>query len=143
MAEQTVAHAIEGLKESNVRITPQRYAILEFLIEHRSHPTADEIFRALESRFPNMSVATIYNNLRKFVEIGIVQEMSYGDAASRFDFGVQKHYHAICTDCGKIEDFFYPGLEDVEMASSELTGYQISEHLLEVYGVCPNCQKKG
>ncbi|MGG5316337.1 Fur family transcriptional regulator [Enterococcus sp. AZ072] len=143
MAEQTVAHAIEGLKESNVRITPQRYAILEFLIEHRSHPTADEIFRALESRFPNMSVATIYNNLRKFVEIGIVQEMSYGDAASRFDFGVQKHYHAICTDCGKIEDFFYPGLEDVEMASSELTGYQISEHRLEVYGVCPNCQKKG
>lgn len=143
MAEQTVAHAIEELKESNVRITPQRYAILEFLIEHRSHPTADEIFRALESRFPNMSVATIYNNLRKFVEIGIVQEMSYGDAASRFDFGAHKHYHAICTDCGKIEDFFYPGLEDVEMASSELTGFEINEHRLEVYGLCPNCQTKG
>lgn len=143
MAKHAVEHAIEDLKEANVRITPQRYAILEFLIEHRTHPTADEIFRSLEDRFPNMSVATIYNNLRKFVEIGIVQEMSYGDAASRFDFGVQKHYHAICTECGKIEDFFYPGLEDVEMASSELTGFQISEHRLEVYGLCPSCQKKG
>ena len=141
MSKSSVKHAIEDLKEANVRITPQRYAILEYLIDHRTHPTADEIFRALEDRFPNMSVATIYNNLRKFVEIGLVQEMSYGDAASRFDFGSQKHYHAICTDCGKIVDFFYPGLEDVEMASSELTGFQINEHRLEVYGLCPTCQK--
>ena len=43
---------------------------------------------------------------------------------------------------GKIVDFFYPGLEDVEMASSKLTGYQINKHRLEVYGLCPDCQTK-
>lgn len=140
MENSAVEHAVENLKQAKVRITPQRYAILEYLIEHHSHPTADEIFKALEERFPNMSVATVYNNLRRFVEIGLVQEMSYGDAASHFDYSSHKHYHAICTNCGKIEDFFYPGLEDVEMASSQLTGYQITEHRLEVYGLCPDCQ---
>lgn len=142
MSSHAVEHAIDDLKAEGVRITPQRYAILEYLIQYHNHPTADEIFQSLEDRFPNMSVATVYNNLRKFVEIGIVKEMSYGDVASRFDFTRQKHYHAICNVCGKIEDFFYPGLEDVEMASSKLTGFQINEHRLEVYGVCPECQEK-
>lgn len=90
MTEQTVDHAIDELKAGGIRITPQRHAILEYLITYKNHPTADEIFQDLESRFPNMSVATVYNNLRKFVSIGIVTEMSYGDTASRFDYTQQK-----------------------------------------------------
>ncbi|WP_368294883.1 Fur family transcriptional regulator, partial [Enterococcus faecalis] len=103
-----VKNALAELKEANIRITPQRYAILEYLIENHTHPTADEIYRALEDHFPNMSVATVYNNLRLFTEIGFVQEMSYGDASSRFDFSSKKHYHVICQKCGKIVDFHYP-----------------------------------
>lgn len=138
--EKAIDHAIGELKKANIRITPQRRAILEFMIEHRVHPTADEIYRALADRFPNMSVATVYNNLRLFVRLGFVQELNYGDASSRFDFGSQHHYHAICNKCGKIVDFFYPGLEDVEMAAGKLTGFEIEEHRLEVYGICPECQ---
>ena len=66
--------ALEMLKKSSVRITPQRHAILEFLIHSMSHPTADEIYKALEGKFPNMSVATVYNNLRVFREVGLVKE---------------------------------------------------------------------
>lgn len=138
----TLEQAIDQLKQANIRITPQRHAILEYLVENHSHPTADEIYRSLEDRFPNMSVATVYNNLRLFVEIGFVQEMKYGDASSRFDFGSNHHYHAICKQCNKITDFFYPGLEDVEMAASQLTGYTVDEHRLEVYGLCNDCQNK-
>lgn len=54
-----VKNALAELKEANIRITPQRYAILEYLIENHTHPTADEIYRALEDHFPNMSVATV------------------------------------------------------------------------------------
>ncbi|MGY3751101.1 peroxide-responsive transcriptional repressor PerR [Vagococcus acidifermentans] len=140
--EQMIKGAVEKLKASDIRITPQRNAILEYLIESHSHPTADEIYRALEDRFPNMSVATVYNNLRLFTEIGFVKEMSYGDASSRFDFTQTKHYHAICTKCGKIIDTFYPGLEDVEAATEKLTGFKIAEHRLELYGICPECQEK-
>lgn len=141
MSHEEVDFAIEELKKSNIRITPQRHAVLEYLIESHGHPTADEIYQALVPRFPNMSVATVYNNLRLFTKIGFVQEMPYGDASSRFDFASKKHYHAICQSCGKIVDTVYPGLEDVEKAVERLTGYQINTHRLELYGLCPECQK--
>lgn len=142
MEHLTVAEAITRLKEDKVRITPQRYAIMEYLANHHNHPTADEIYQEMASRFSGMSIATVYNNLRLLVDKGLVTEMNYGDASSRFDFTDQPHYHAICKKCGRIEDFYYPGLEDVEMAAGRLTGYNISQHRLEVYGLCPDCQKE-
>ncbi|CAM3281397.1 Fur family transcriptional regulator [Vagococcus fessus] len=142
MTEMKVEAAVAQLKQSDIRITPQRYAILEYLIESHSHPTADDIYKALSKRFPSMSVATVYNNLRLFTKIGFVQEMAYGDSSSRFDFSSQKHYHAICEECGKIVDTYYPGLDDVEVAAEQLTGFQINKHRMELYGICPDCQKK-
>src|SRR5699024_10745838 len=109
-----VEQSIERLKGANIRITPQRYAILEYMILTDSHPTAYEIYTALESRFPNMSVATDYNNLRLFIEQNLVKELNYGDASSRFDFSSTEHDHAVCTTCGRIEDVYYPGLEELE-----------------------------
>lgn len=139
---QLVEDSIARLKESNVRFTPQRYAILEYLVENDTHPTADEIYHALVGEFPSMSVATVYNNLRLFTKMGFVKEMLYGDTSSRFDFVSTKHYHVICSNCGKIEDFFYPGLDDVELVASNLTGFDVDSHRLEVYGLCSNCQEK-
>ena len=141
MAQLKVEQAVAQLKKSDIRITPQRFAILEFLIESESHPTADDIYKGLVDRFPSMSVATVYNNLRLFTKIGFVQEMAYGDASSRFDFSSHRHYHAICEKCGKIVDTYYPGLEDVEAATEQLTGFKIKEHRMELYGICPECQK--
>jgi len=134
--------ALETLKETGVRITPQRHAILEYLINSMTHPTADDIYKALEGKFPNMSVATVYNNLRVFREVGLVKELTFGDASSRFDFVTTQHYHVICENCGKIVDFHYPGLDEVEQLASHVTGFTINQHRLEVYGSCPDCVKK-
>ena len=103
----TVSHnqlkeALDTLKETGVRITPQRHAILEYLIDSMSHPTADDIYKSLEGKFPNMSVATVYNNLRVFREVGLVKELTFGDASSRFDFVTTHHYHVICENVVKL-----------------------------------------
>lgn len=137
-----LAEAIDVLKRTGVRITPQRHAILEFLINSHTHPTADDIYRSLESTYPNMSVATVYNNLRVFRDAGLIKELSYGDASSRFDFSTSDHYHAICNNCGKIVDFHYPGLDEVENFAAHMTGYEVNNHRLEVYGLCPDCKNK-
>ena len=139
--DHELEESIASLRKAGVRITPQRQAIMRYLISSHSHPTADEIYQALSPKFPNISVATIYNNLRVFKDIGIVKELTYGDSSSRFDFNTHNHYHIICEKCGKIVDFHYPGLEDVEMAASKLTGFEINEHRLELYGLCPDCQQ--
>ena len=139
MSEVVLKDALVTLKESGVRITPQRHAILEYLISSEMHPTADEIYKALEADFPNMSVATVYNNLRVFRNTGLVKELTYGDSSSRFDFVTHDHYHIICDQCGKIVDFHHPGLEEVEHLASHVTGFQVNSHRLEVYGTCPEC----
>jgi Fur family transcriptional regulator, peroxide stress response regulator len=142
VTENHLKEALETLKESGVRITPQRHAILEYLINSLSHPTADDIYKSLEGKFPNMSVATVYNNLRVFREVGLVKELTYGDASSRFDFTTSEHYHIICENCGKIVDFHYPGLDEVEHLASHVTGFKVGHHRMEIYGTCPDCAAK-
>jgi Fur family transcriptional regulator, peroxide stress response regulator len=140
---QRVEKAVEILKNTGVRMTPQRHAILSYLLDSMTHPTADEIYKALEGKFPNMSVATVYNNLRVFKEAGLVRELTYGDASSRFDANVEEdHYHAICTECGAIRDFHFPYLRDVEESAAESVGFRVTGHRMEIYGVCEECQKK-
>ncbi|WP_199624739.1 peroxide-responsive transcriptional repressor PerR [Paenibacillus alkalitolerans] len=134
-------HALDILKSTGVRMTPQRYAILSYLLESMTHPTADEIYKALADRFPSMSVATVYNNLKLFIEAGLVRELKYGDDSSRFDADMSEHYHAICEQCGKIEDFDYTPLTAVEHAAAAHTGFKIFGHRMEVYGVCRDCSK--
>ncbi|WP_336789244.1 peroxide-responsive transcriptional repressor PerR [Paenibacillus sp. MMO-177] len=137
----SVAEAIEQLKMNGVRMTPQRHAILSYLMGSMSHPTADEIYKSLSPNFPSMSVATIYNNLRLFVEAGLVRELTYGDDSSRFDADLSDHYHAICKSCGQIVDFEYPPLLEVERAASNKTGFKVEGHRMEIYGVCSNCSE--
>lgn len=139
MSHTHLKDALDTLKTTGVRITPQRHAILEYLIDSMIHPTADDIYKALADKFPNMSVATVYNNLRVFREVGLVKELTYGDSASRFDFVTGDHYHMICEECGKIVDFHYPGLDEVEQLASHVTGFEVNSHRLEVYGKCPSC----
>lgn len=134
-----LSEALDKLKSNGVRMTPQRHAILSYLIHSLNHPTADEIYRALESKFPNMSVATVYNNLKVFIESGLVRELTFGDDSSRFDADMSDHYHAICVNCGKIVDFEVPALLEAEREAGKQTKFHVHGHRLEVYGICPEC----
>ena len=139
--EHQLDESIASLRKAGVRITPQRQAILKFLIKVDTHPTADEIYQSLSPDFPNISVATIYNNLKVFKKIGIVKELTYGDASSRFDFDTHNHYHVICEKCGKIVDFHYPLLSEVEQLAQHVTNFNVSHHRMEIYGICESCQQ--
>lgn len=140
--QSKVSEAVKLLRDACVRITPQRQAILLYLVKTDKHPTADDIYQELSPIFPNISVATIYNNLKVFKKIALVRELTYGDASSRFEFITVPHYHVICSECGKISDFD----ADKEIKLNELaaneTGFKIKNHRLEFYGICPKCQLK-
>jgi Fur family transcriptional regulator, peroxide stress response regulator len=138
--ESRVEHAVDQLKSGGVRMTPQRYAILRYLMESRMHPTADDIFRALSPEYPSLSVATVYNNLKVFIDADLVRELTYGDDSSRFDADLSDHYHAICTQCGTMVDFDHPPVKDVEHAAAAATGFSIQGHRMEIYGLCPACK---
>ncbi|RUS42075.1 Fur family transcriptional regulator [Cohnella sp. AR92] len=137
--DSRVTHAVDQLKSGGVRMTPQRYAILQFLMESHVHPKADDIYRALSPQYPSLSVATVYNNLKLFVDAGLVRELTYGDNSSRFDADLSDHYHAICTSCGAMVDFEHEPVREVEDAARQRTGFVVHGHRMEIYGLCPTC----
>ena len=98
-------HAIKrSLAGSGLRSTPQRHAVMAFLMEKEGHPTAAEIFAAVNRLDPRSSRATIYNNLRDLVEAGLVRKVAVEGRAARFDAKGTRHHHFICDRCGNVED---------------------------------------
>src|SRR5947209_15983920 len=99
---------VAGIKRSfeacGLRCTPQRYAVMAYLIGHHRHPTAAEIFEAVNLLDPRSSRATTYNNLRDLVQAGLVREVAVEGRAARFDVKGTQHHHFICDRCGSVED---------------------------------------
>lgn len=142
MSEKRYQDALAILRQQEVRITPQRQAILKLLINSRSHPTAEAVYNTLKDEFTGISIGTVYNNLRLFKKLVIIQELTYGNEPSHFDYAQVRHFHVVCQNCGKVVDVFYPDLARIERLAEHLTGYQTSGNNIEVYGLCPDCQRK-
>ena len=106
----TLDEAISKLEAENIRLTSQRIAILEYLSAHHIHPTAEEIYHGIKENFPGISVATVYNNLRLFTDLGFLKEMKCGDASSSFYFSKNTKYNIICERCWKNTDIYYKRL---------------------------------
>lgn len=132
---------LKSLKDKGVRFTPQRQAILEYLLSTDTHPTAEEIYKQVKIKFPGVSLGTIYNTLNMLKEHGYVLELPSGDMSSRFDGNPANHYHVMCLMCGKVIDFHTPLIKMDELVA-EKTGFDVHTHNLVFYGICPECQEK-
>ena len=126
-----------SLEDSGLRCTPQRYAVMAFLMEHAGHPTAAEIFEAVNRVDPRSSRATTYNNLRDLVQAGLVREVAVEGRAARFDAKGVRHHHFICDRCGDVE---YLEWYDVPRPRSGSLGKRIlRESELIFRGLCTKC----
>jgi Fe2+ or Zn2+ uptake regulation protein len=132
------AEAIKrSLEDSGLKCTPQRYAVMKFLVEHTSHPTAAEIFEAVNRVDPRSSRATIYNNLSDLVQAGLVREVAVEGRAARFDAKGMRHHHFICDRCGNVEDMEW---YDVPQPVSGSLGKRVLRECELIFrGLCTKC----
>lgn len=136
------AEAIKrSFESSGLRCTPQRYAVMAFLMEHSGHPTAAEIFEAVNRVDPRSSGpttrATTYNNLRDLVKAGLVREVAVEGRAARFDAKGTRHHHFICDRCGNVEDIAWCDVP--KPAQSSLGKRILRECELIFRGLCAKC----
>jgi len=130
----------QALEDGGLRCTPQRYAVMAFLMECNRHPTAAEIFDAVNRVDPRSSRATTYNNLRDLVQAGLVREVAVEGRAARFDAKGLRHHHFICDRCGNVEDLEW---FDVPKPSSVSLGKRtLRECELIFRGLCTNCSRR-
>jgi Fur family transcriptional regulator, peroxide stress response regulator len=142
MDKNRIEEGIKLLKENGLKITPQRKAIMKYIATSQSHPTADEIFKSLTNKLPNLTNVTVYNNLKCLKKYGIINELTFGYFSSRYEWKSSHHYHVVCKSCGKICDFNYPRMTDIELYAKKRSGFNITRHLFQIYGACSDCDKK-
>lgn len=131
------------LRDRGHRLTPQRMAVLKILAASEGHPTAQQIYDQVEADFPMTSLATIYKTLTVLKDMGEVLELSFSDDGNHYDGNKPfPHPHLICTQCHSIVDPEIPGLGRLPQSVERETGYAITGHRLDFYGVCPRCQEQ-
>jgi Fur family transcriptional regulator, peroxide stress response regulator len=134
MDGEAIRRSLEG---GGLRCTPQRYAVMAFLMECNRHPTAAEIYKAVNRVDPRSSRATTYNNLRDLVRAGLVREVAVEGRAARFDAKGVRHHHFICDRCGDVEDIVW---YDVRRPASRTLGKRVLRECEVIFrGLCTKC----
>nr|WP_320051010.1 transcriptional repressor [uncultured Desulfuromonas sp.] len=133
---------VNKLRELQFRITPQRLAILKAFLTSETHPTVEEIFQQVKITFPTTSLATVYKTVHLLKEIGEILEIDFSDNSNRYD-GKRPypHPHIICRRCGAIMDPEMDSLGKMIQEMEKKSGYQISSHQINFFGLCPTCRK--
>ena len=130
---------MEKYRNLQIKLTPQRLAILGYLNGNTSHPSAEDIYKAVQEQFPTMSFATVYNTLEALKNKGSVQELKIDHNKKRYDPDSSVHHHLICNKCKSIIDIrkdFNLSLQD-EMTE----GFDVLGNSIEFYGVCSKCKE--
>jgi len=123
-----------------LKLTPQRMAIFDYLDGNKDHPSAEQIHKAIASRLPSMSLATVYNTLRTLKEKGGVRELTIDPARKRYDPDTGLHHHLICVACGNIKDIQLD--YDIKLPKSVSRNFTLFNTQIELYGVCTGCKDK-
>ena len=133
-------NSTELLKSYQLKVTPQRMAIVEELTAF-GHLGIDELYEKLTKRFPTISLATIYKNINAMVEKLFVQEVKLPHQKSKYELVKEAHAHVVCSSCGKVEDIVVnvsPMADEV----ARLSHYKIERDALVFTGTCPACMVK-
>jgi len=140
---QRLERMLDRLKEQGLRITPQRLEILRILSESVGHPSVEDIHAKVRAKFPTTSLATTYKTVALLKDLDEVLELGFADGSNRYDGNKPyPHPHVICTVCRKIMDPDLSMLRDMTEEVARETGFRITTHRLDFFGLCPDCQKK-
>lgn len=138
MITNTTARKI--LDKADIRPSVQRLAVMNYLIEHRNHPTVDDIFSSLSPSMPTLSKTTVYNTLRLLVDGGAAQMLTIQEHNSCFDADTTPHAHFLCKQCGRVFDMNFFDFKD--RIPDEVEGHSIEETYQFFKGTCRYCKNK-
>lgn len=112
--------------------------IYDMINASAEHLTVEQVFANLKKRYPKVVLATVYNNLNKLWEAGLIRKVSVEGMPDRYDW-MEKHDHLVCKQCGKLMDIAF---EDLTVSLNEQLGEEFLFYDLKVFHLCSECRKK-
>ncbi len=137
------ANRIAGiLREKGYKLTPQRHAVLKAIASSHDYLSPEAIFEIAHINYPRLGVVTVYRTLDILRELNLICRIHAPDGRHGYMMRrpLEHHHHLICSKCSKAVDFTACPTVDLETQLTHETGFTIRGHLLEFYGLCPECQ---
>jgi Fur family transcriptional regulator, ferric uptake regulator len=133
------------LRHNNLRVTPERFEILDAVMACGGHFDADDLFLRMKNAGSTVSRATVYNTLDKLTLCGIISRYRFGERLARYElmFGNEHHHHIICRSCGRIEEFIDKRVDRFARDAGRMTRFQFQDAVLHIYGICHECTLEG
>ena len=122
------------------RASRQRDIILRVVMSSKDHPRADWVYDQVRQEIPNVSMGTVYRNLKSLAKSGDIRQLDIADGTSRFDGNMDNHYHFRCEECGRIFDLDEPVDQAISERVAKNTGFKVYRQRMELVGLCNACQ---
>jgi len=132
----------DHIQKAGLRRTGQRDLILEIFLRTEEHLTSEDLYWLVQKQDPGVGHTTVYRTLKLLTEAGLAREVRFGDNKTYYEhhYNHQHHDHMICTDCGKVIEFFSEEIENLQDEMAEKFGFRPTHHSLRMWGVCSDCQ---
>jgi Fur family transcriptional regulator, ferric uptake regulator len=133
----------EHIQKAGLRRTAQRDLILEIFLRTEEHLTSEDLYFLVHREDPTVGHTTVYRTLKLLTEAGLAREVRFGDNKTYYEhhFNHDHHDHMICTECGKVLEFFSQQIENLQDQMAEKFGFRPTHHSLRMWGVCSDCQQ--
>src|SRR6202140_5780484 len=123
-------------------VTHWRQVAYEAITASHGHFILEDIYAAVRRRIPSISLATVYNNLRLFIECGMLREVSPHAATLLVDGNLKPHPHLVCSRCKSVQDIEGEFIDFKRLSRQVPDGFDLTQPLIEVFGLCRRCAKK-
>ena len=130
---QQIEELVNSLRGEGFRITPQRIAIVEYLLKTDDHPSAEHIHKIIQKKYPMVSLSTVYKTLDLLKEKKLVNEIKV-EGEARFDAHTDEHINLVCMNCGKIDDIDEDSLKEIQTKVARKSKYMILKSNFELFG---------
>ena len=127
---------------TTLKHSKQREALITMLRNRYDHPTAEQLYNDLKSKFPRISLGTVYRNLSLLESLGEVVKISANGTSERYDGNMGEHYHFACEKCSGIEDLDIPVMNELTAQVEKTTRGDVTRHSMVFYGICEKCKRK-
>ena len=127
------------MEDCGIKPSLQRMAVMDYLMTHRTHPTAETIYNDLSPSIPTLSKTTVYNTVKLLAEHNAISTINIDEKNLRYDGNISKHAHFRCKNCACIYDVPITGL-DISHSEEDMENFTVSETQIYYKGVCKNCK---
>jgi Fur family transcriptional regulator, peroxide stress response regulator len=128
--------------KSGLAATHQRQVIYETVVATPGHYSPEQIYAEVRRRTPSISLATVYNNLRLFVEHGLLREVGPRASTLLVEGNLEPHHHLVCTRCKAVQDIEGDFINYKKLSRQAPRGFDLTQALVEVFGLCRRCSAK-